>query len=78
MSSFICSKCNVSNIDTNEGYIAGCNHFPPEKPTGNKFIIKLRDTSKEIKTFQQLKKVTSDYIWNEIKNDKELQSKTFK
>ena len=30
MSSFICEKCGIKNLDSPQGYIAGCHHYPPE------------------------------------------------
>ena len=30
MSNFNCPHCRVPQIDSTQGYIAGCAHFPPE------------------------------------------------
>ncbi len=30
MSSFNCEKCGLPNLDSEYGYIAGCEHYPPE------------------------------------------------
>ena len=30
MSNFNCPICNVPQIDSPRGYIAGCSHYPPE------------------------------------------------
>lgn len=30
MSNFLCDKCNHPNIDSLTGYVAGCQHYPPE------------------------------------------------
>jgi hypothetical protein len=29
MSNFLCDKCNRPNIDSPTGYVAGCQHYPP-------------------------------------------------
>lgn len=30
MSNFTCSRCGIANIDSPTGYVAGCQHYPPE------------------------------------------------
>lgn len=30
MSNFACGKCGIANIDSPTGYVAGCQHYPPE------------------------------------------------
>lgn len=30
MSNFLCDKCGIANIDSPTGYVAGCQHYPPE------------------------------------------------
>lgn len=32
MSNFICEKCGAIIVDTPEGYITGCKHYPDFKP----------------------------------------------
>jgi len=31
MSNFKCEKCGVNIMDSSEGYIRGCVHYPPDK-----------------------------------------------
>jgi hypothetical protein len=30
MSSFKCEKCGKTCIDSNDGFISGCKHYPPD------------------------------------------------
>jgi hypothetical protein len=30
MSNFTCSRCGIANIDSPTGYVAGCQHYPPD------------------------------------------------
>ena len=30
MSSFKCEKCGKTCVDSNDGFISGCKHYPPE------------------------------------------------
>jgi hypothetical protein len=40
MSSFICEHCGAHIIDTRNGYITGCKHYPLEKKRKKKKEIK--------------------------------------
>lgn len=39
MSSFICESCGTECIDTPEGYVTGCEHYPVEAEHSRRFFI---------------------------------------
>jgi len=43
MSSFSCQICGRQNIDSLEGYIKGCRHYPPER-AGEYLLFKKTST----------------------------------
>jgi hypothetical protein len=30
MSNFVCAKCGVVCVDSDRGYVSGCEHYPPD------------------------------------------------
>jgi hypothetical protein len=38
MSNFTCEACGATCWDTAEGYITGCNHYPPEPRAVQRFL----------------------------------------
>ena len=46
MSSFYCEKCGTAIIDSPNGYITGCEHYPTALQAENK---RLREVIKDIK-----------------------------
>ena len=46
MSNFYCKKCGTAIIDSPNGYITGCEHYPTALQTENK---RLREVIKDIK-----------------------------
>jgi len=53
MSNFKCEKCGTNIMDSEEGYIRGCCHYPPDKvpPKAFGFII-YYDSNSETSIFR--------------------------
>jgi len=48
MSSFICEKCNAKILDTELGYITGCEHYPMAKVVSIIPEIRKREDEKRL------------------------------
>jgi len=47
MSSFICDKCGILNIDSDNGYIEGCKHYAPKNE--GTYLVKYIGTDGKVK-----------------------------
>ena len=73
MSNFMCNKCNITNEDSNKGYIAGCACRKPDVSSNYRCMVKTKSsTGIIVTTFKIINFDKKENKWNKKDSEKIL------